>query len=140
MFDVEANSAGSLLILAEGRFAGGPAPKGADLRLARWRGQDFALDPASDRLFAQINTKALEYAAALSADELTLIFTRVTPGKGAPRLWIATRPDLQAAFTAPKRIEAITGFVEAATFAPDGAIYFHRLENGRYGLWRSGAQ
>lgn len=134
VFDVEISPAGDYAILADGQFTGGPVPVAADLRLAR-RDGEFRLDPASDALFSKINTKALEYAAGLSADGLTLCFTRLDGG--ASSLWIAKRSTGQAAFDAPRQLSSVTGFVEACTFAPDGAIYFHRLTNGRYALWRA---
>ncbi len=38
------------------------------------------------------------------------------------------------------RSKTIKGFVEAATFAPDGAIYFHRRGGERHTLWRAAAE
>ena len=134
VFDFEISPGGDYATLADGKFTGGPVPAAADLRLAR-RDGEFRLDPASDALFDKVNTKALEYAAGLSADGLTLCFTRLDGN--SPSLWIAKRATDQSAFDAPRHLSAITGFVEACTFAPDGAIYFHRLTNGRYTLWRA---
>ncbi len=134
VFDFEVSPGGDYAILADGKFTGGPVPATADLRLAR-RDGEFRLDPASDALFDKVNTKALEYAAGLSADGLTLCFTRLDGS--SPSLWIAKRATDQSAFDAPRHLSSITGFVEACTFAPDGAIYFHRLTNGRYTLWRA---
>ena len=82
---------------------------------------------------------ALEYAAALSTDGLTLSFTRLEgrhPFAGTS-IWIARRATPGAAFEKPARIEAIKGFVEAATFARDGAIYFHMRDGDRFTLWRT---
>ena len=135
IFDVELDATGDTMIVADGRFTGGPIPVSADLRLARWQGE-YVLDPAADALFAAVNTNALEYAAGLSADGLALCFTRIGPD--GPSLWIAHRARPDQPFETPQRIEVATGFVEAGTFAPDGALYFHRLTNGRFTLWRSG--
>ena len=133
-FDFEVSPAGEYAILADGQFTGGAIPASADLRLARSNG-GFRLDPNSDRLFARINTTALEYAAGLSSNGLTLCFTRLD-GVSAS-IWIATRDAEGAAFNAPRRVTSISGFVEACTFAPDGAIYFHRLDGNRYTLRRA---
>lgn len=134
VFDIELAPAGGYAIIADGRFTGGPVPAAADLRLARG-GHDLALDPAADGLFANINTPALEYAASLSADGLTLCFTRIDGG--APTLWIAERSDESAAFGQPRRLASITGFVEAGAFTPDGSLYFHKREGARHTLWRA---
>lgn len=138
VFDIELSASGSYAVIADGTFTGGAVPVAADLRLLR-RSQTgaFQLDAASDWQFAAINSLALEYAAGLSADGLKMCFTRLEAG--SPSLWITQRSDEAAAFGAPIRIPGITGFVEACTFAPDGAIYFHRLQSGRYELQRAEA-
>lgn len=133
VFDVELAASGDFAVIADGRFTGGPMPVAANLRLARGA-DELVLDPASDTLFTNINTDALEYAAGLSSNGLTLCFTRFD--KGLPALWIAQRRALLAPFGPPSPIPGITGFVEACTFAPDGAIYFHRLDGLHFGLWR----
>jgi hypothetical protein len=142
VFDAELTAGGDILLIADGVFDGGPAPAAADLRLARLKDSEFVLSPDDDSLFASVNTPALEYAAAISSDGLTLSFTRL---EGRPPLarfgiWLAQRDTPEAPFGPPVRIEAINGFVEAATFAPDGAIYFHRQDKGRFGLWRAAAR
>lgn len=134
IFDVELASTGEFAIIADGKFTGGPVPVSADLRLARGD-RELVLDPAADTLFASINTPALEYAAGLSADGLSLCFTRIDGG--LPALWIARRGDANAAFGPPQHIASITGFVEAGAFAPDGALYFHKREGARHTLWRA---
>ncbi len=142
MFDVETDARGETLIVADGLFRGGAAPAASDLRLARWREGAFHLDPSSDALFAAVNTPdALEYAAALTNDGLTLSFTRL---RGAPlfartELWIAQRAAPDLPFGAPTRIISAEGFVEAGTFSPDGqSLIYHKRENGRFTLWRIG--
>jgi hypothetical protein len=141
VFDAELDASGQTLLIADGLFTGGPVPAAADLRLARLVDGRFRLDPSADRLFGSINTAALEYAAAISADGLALSFTRLArPPGSSPQIWIARRATTDAAFEAPQRIDAIKGFVEAATFAPDGAIYFHRRVGERHTLWRAAAE
>jgi hypothetical protein len=139
VFDVELDASGEFLILADGKFTGGPVPASADLRLARSVDDEYRLDPLADHLFDAINTPALEYAASLSADGLTLSFTRLEgrPPLARTTIWLAHRDTRDAAFGAPIRIESIDGFVEAATFAPDGAIYFHKRDGSRFRLQRS---
>jgi hypothetical protein len=139
VFDVELDTSGDSLILADGRFTGGPAPASADLRLARLVDGEYRLDPTADALFAAINTDALECAAGLSEDGLTLYFTRLEgrPPFAGTSIWIARRPAPGAAFEEPVRIDAIEGFSEAATFAADGAIYFHKRDSGHFTLWRT---
>jgi len=139
VFDVELDASGEFLILADGKFTGGPVPASADLRLARLVDGEYRLDPSADRLFAAINTPALEYAAALSSDGLTLSFTRLEgrPPFARTSIWLARRDNPGAAFSSPIRIDTIDGFVEAATFAPDGSIYFHKRIGDRFTLQRS---
>lgn len=125
--DAELSAGGDHLYFADSQWA--PLlPRSSDLRLAirtagAWRRAD-----ASDDWFAHINTNALEYAPATSVDEQELYFTRLTPTWFAPprlEIMVATRQHTNIAFSAPVRIAAITGFVEAPSVAPDGALYFH---------------
>ena len=101
----------------------------------------FMRAPDSGAIFRHINTDRLEFAPALTADELTLYFTRVdrealeegvAAGFG---LYVATRPSKTAPFSPPERIEAISGYVEAPTVTPDGCgLYFHKRINGVFTL------
>src|SRR5262249_54284766 len=72
IFDTEISADGQTLIYADGLFRGGPAPVRADLHVATWSAGSFQLSPGDDRLVAALNTDALEYAPALSADGLTI--------------------------------------------------------------------
>jgi len=140
MFDLEVSADGANLIVADGEFRGGPAPSTADLRQARWSGDHYVLSPQDDALFAALNTRALEYAAALSADGLTLAFTRLEGTFPFVRtsIWLARRDGLALPFGAPTRLTAIDGdFVEGPTFSPDDrAIYYHRKVGDHYAIWR----
>ena len=136
IFDVEISADGQELAFAEGDFSGGAAPDSADIYLAVRNGNGFVR--ASSHVFDKVNTDALEYAPALSADGLELFFTRLTG------FWIfrqtqifrAVRASRNEAFGEPVRLP-IEGFVEAATVSSDGhAIYFHKLVDGRFGIWR----
>jgi hypothetical protein len=136
VFDLELNASGAAMIVADGRFGRGPVPEAADLRLARWRDGGYRLDPAADPLFAAVNTPALEYAASLSADSRLLAFTRIDGG--LPSIWLARRERVDAPFGAPVRLAALTGFVEAATFTPDGRVlYYHRRTAQGFAIWRA---
>jgi len=138
-FDAEISADGNSLYYVDGRFIFGQSvPWEADIRVARRYGQRFARDARSQRFFDLINTGALEYAPALSPDERELFFTRA-PRPPAPfsrpQIWRATRPDPSVPFNAPERLP-LSGFVEAASVAPDGSIYFHRRDDGRYRIYR----
>lgn len=140
MFDAELNLAGDRLIVADGVFRGGAAPRRADLRQARLGDAGFRLAPEDDALFAAVNTDALEYAASLSSNGLMLAFTRLSgrPPFVRTRMMIARRAAADAPFDAPVEMRALRGFVEAATFSPDdAAIYYHRRVRGRFGIWRA---
>lgn len=140
MFDLEQSASGSELVVADGEFRGGPAPASADLRLARWRDGRFVLSAEDDAMFRALNTSALEYAAALSSDNLMLAFTRLEGHMPFVHtsIWIARRSALNAPFDAPVRLDTIDGnFVEGPTFSPDdNAIYYHRKVGDHYAIWR----
>jgi hypothetical protein len=136
VFDVEISADGQELAFAEGDFSGGAAPDSADIYLAVRSGNGFAR--TNSHVFDKVNSDALEYAPALSDDGLELFFTRMTG------FWIfrqtqifrAVRATRNDAFGEPVHVP-IEGFVEAATVSSDGhAIYFHKLVDGRFGIWR----
>jgi len=112
----------------------GGYPREADLVAARKKGNRFERLPESEDVFRNVNTEALEYAPAISADDLTLIFTRAVLGlKGRASLYIATRASVAAPFDLPAALVDLDGYVEAATFAPDGgAIYYHKKDHDRF--------
>ncbi len=136
-FDAEISADGRSLYFAEGLFWAGAVPWEADLFIARRYAEGrFARDARSNAIFARINTSALEYAPALSADERELFFTRL--GRmplSQPSIWRAARPDPRVAFSAPTRLD-LPGFVEAPTLAADGSIYYHRRLDGRFIIYR----
>ena len=123
----------------DGHFSGGVVPDAADIFIARRIGEGFERLPASDAIMANINTHALEYAPATSADELELFFTRLTHRElySDLRIMHATRESRDEPFGEPLPIEAITGFVEAPTVGADGnSLYYHQKVDGRYRLFR----
>lgn len=88
----------------------------------------------SATLLAEVNTPALEYAPAISADDLELFFTRLD---GTSQILHTVRPSAGAPFRAPEPIAAIEGFVEAPTLSPDGlSLYYHRYLGTSFGIER----
>lgn len=138
-FDVEISADGQTVYFADGLFDGGTVPVKADLVMARKTNTGFERLPNSAPILQNINTDALEYAACISADQLELYFTRlslpVTPGS-EPIILRSRRSNINEAFGLPERIASITGFVEAATIAPDQrTLYYHKKENGIHSLY-----
>jgi hypothetical protein len=138
--DAELSASGSHLYFTDNLWGPG-APRTSDLRLAvRERGR-WRRAPEADAWLARINTRdALEYAPATSADELELYFTRLTRPFLRParfEILVATRASASDPFNAPERIEAIRGYVEAPTVAPDGALYFHAKIGDAFRIMRA---
>ncbi|MGH2727099.1 MAG: hypothetical protein ACRDKS_08995, partial [Actinomycetota bacterium] len=62
-------------------------------------------------------------------------FTRFVgvPGLSNPRIYLARRAHVSDPFASPELVSSAAGFVEAASFTPDGnAIYYHHKVGGRY--------
>ena len=133
-FDAEISADGNVLYFVDGRFGAAGIPETADLVVARKKGNRFERFSPGEDIFRNVNTEALEYAPAISADDLTLIFTRAELGlKGRVSLYIATRATAAAPFDPPAALVDLDGYVEAATFTPDGrAIYYHRKDHGTF--------
>lgn len=140
VMDAEISADGQHLYIADATW-GGEIPRASDLSLAIPSSAGWRRAPEHAAWFERINTaRALEYAPATSADERELYFTRLTPRFLAPpklEILVAVRPDKRAAFAAPEPIASISGFVEAPTVAPDGALYFHTKVSDRYQLMRT---
>jgi len=137
-FDSEISADGNTLYFSEGLFTGGSIPRSSRLMIAHRDGDRFVRAADSDRILAEVNGAGrLNYAAALSPDELEIFFTRL--GAGEPEILMARRASRHQPFGAPARIAAITGFVEAPATSPDGrSLYFHkRNDNGVYSIYRS---
>jgi hypothetical protein len=133
-FDVEVSADGATLYFVDGLFTGGPVPAAADLAIATGNGSG-GFERSASAVFAAINTNALEYAAAISENELELFFTRIVDG--IPQIYGSTRPSLSSPWSSPYRIEAIVGFTEAPTLSPNGsAIYYHALRDNRFVIER----
>lgn len=140
--DMEISADGDMLYVAENKWdLLRRAPATSDLAMAVRVGDSFSRLPNSDALMRNINSPALEFAPATSADQLSLYFTRLDMKRlrakraDAFMLMVSTRASRRAAWRPPKRIAVIAGYVEAPTITPDGcALYFHRNVAGRFGV------
>ena len=138
-FDVEISADGEFLYGVDGDLTGGAVPKSADLFIARRVGNRFERLPDSSRIFANINTSALEYAPAISSDGLELFFTRMTGALFWRKLTVehAVRASTDAPFGPSRTIRAISGHVEAPTVTGDGkALYYHQKVDGTFRIFR----
>ena len=138
-FDVEVSPDGNTLYFVDARF-GRSGPETADLVVAERRGADFVRRPDSAELLKNVNTEALEYAPCISADGLTLLFTRARLSLvgGSVAIYVAQRAHSTEPFGPPARLAALDGLVEAPTFAPDErAIYYHRKDGAKYVIYRA---
>jgi len=138
-FDVDVSPDGDTLYFVDARFGRG-GPETADLVLAERRGAGFVRRPDSAALLQQVNTEALEYAPCISADGLTLLFTRARLGLlgGSVAIYVARRARATEPFGPPQRLAALEGLVEAPTFTPDErAIYYHRKDGAKYLIYRA---
>jgi WD40-like Beta Propeller Repeat len=143
--DMEITADGKMLYVAENRwdlFRGVPAT--SDLAIAQRNSGQFERLPNSDKLMAAINSKMLEFAPSISADQLTLYFTRLNMKllrKGKPdafAIMVSARENRDAAWSPPAVITALSGHIEGPTVTPDGcAIYFHQLVAETFGIMRS---
>jgi hypothetical protein len=139
MFDAEISPSGDALFVVDGEFAGGPNPKSADIAIAVRDGAGFRRLPASAEILRQVNTAALEYAPAISADLLELFFTRAANLSSSlqPAIYRTHRANVSQPFEVPERVAAITGFVEAPTLSADArSLYYHKLEGNRFVIYR----
>ncbi len=137
-FDVEISTDGATMFTVDGDFSGGSLAA-ADFVIAAREGAGFRRLPESDALLANVNTDALEYAAALSANTLELFFTRFDPAAvgTVPAIYRAVRAGLDQPFGPPQPIAAMDGFVEAPTLSSDGrSLYYHKLDAGQFVIRR----
>lgn len=139
-FDAEISYDGSTLVFVDGFFVlPVPYPLLADLVLARKDGSRFERFKESDRIFAAVNTEALEYAPAMSRDGLELYFTRAEHRPGAmPRIYASKRSRTSDPFGPPRIVESLKGFVEAPALSPDGRfLYLHRQDGNEFHVYRA---
>jgi hypothetical protein len=121
-------------------FPGAPAPKMSELLIARLSAGIFKIDPNSSSIMQNINTTALQYAPAISANGLELFFTRASQNtNGASlRIMLATRNSLHEPFSEPRVLKALTGFVEAPSVSLDEKeLFYHKKVEQRYVIYRA---
>lgn len=137
-FDVEVSADGNDLYFVDGRFQPGKGVQTADLVVAHRHGSAFERANDSSTIFKNVNTEALEYAAAISADGLELFFTRFDSSKlPMPALFRAARKSKNEPFEAPERVAAAQGFVEGPTLSPDEhSLYYHKKEATGFVIYR----
>ena len=138
IFDVELSADGQQMIFAEGTFSGGSVPDETDLFLAERGANGFVRSSDGARILKAVNTEGQEYAPALSGDGLELFFTRLTGSWfwRTVQIYRAVRPSVTAPF-GPAEHLPLDGFVEGPTLSADGhSLYFHKLIDGRFGIWR----
>ena len=102
-------------------------------------GKGFRRRGDTARIFENVNAQGLQYAPNLSGDELELFVTRVpsTTGSTPPAIYRSVRTAIDDTFTAPQRVSAIEGFVEASTLSPDGrSLYYHARVGDKFRLRR----
>jgi WD40-like Beta Propeller Repeat len=142
--DVSISPDGQTMYMSRARFVEGIAvPVKSDIIMARRQGDEFAIEPRSGELFARINTPALEYAPAISANGLELYFTRASknPSEATEptlRIMVSTRPTPDAPFEEPRVLSALAGYVEAPTLSLDTReLFFHKKVDGRFVIYRA---
>ena len=137
--DVEVSADGQTLYATDNhRSLFSNVPDVSNVFVAVKTGQgNFMRDPKSSKIMENINApNQLQYGAGISADDLSLYFTRLDLHKPEIGIYVATRPSKGAPFQVPYRIEAIQGFVEAPTVTPDNsAIYFHKKVDGHFRIF-----
>ncbi len=127
-FDVDIDASGRLMTFVDSRFNPiSQLPEAAELVMAAWNGSEFVRLKNSAALLAAVNIGALQYAPALSKDQLTLWFTRLESLSGLPQIWRAQRDTASQPFSAAVRVEGLGEFVEGpALSADERLLYFHR--------------
>ncbi len=130
---------GHQMYIARARFeSGSVVPKESDLMVANIDGYGaFRIAPDSFAQLINVNSDALEYAPAISADGLELYFTRAIEG-GVPHIMLATRSSVSRPFDAPMALSKLDGFTEAPAIPKDGhEMFFHKKTDGKYSLFRA---
>jgi hypothetical protein len=126
-FDVDIDPSGTLMTFVDGRFDASGQPQSAVLVMANWDGSQFVRDPDSSSTLAEVNRSAIQYAPAISADHLTLWFTRIATPGASPQIYSAHRSSPTVPFDAPVPMPGLGDFVEAPALSPDEKLlYFHR--------------
>lgn len=107
--------------------------------MAERSGEGFQRARNSAQIMKHVNTAALEYAPCVSADELTLLFTRAHLGV-VPRtaIFLSRRSQRSEPFDPPVQLTALEGFVEGPTLSPDErSLYYHKKEGAKFVIYRA---
>ncbi len=140
-FDVEVSTDGDTLYFVIGRFGlFRRVPKSSDIHVAVKADGGFRLHERDGEIMKEINTDALEYAAAISADGREIFFTRLErvplflpPSIG---IYTACRSKVGEPFDPPKKIDVIEGFAEAPCLSTDGrTLYYHKKMGDRFVIY-----
>ena len=137
-FDVDVSPDGALLVFVDSRFEPGAGPQFATLVMAGWDGRQFTRLPESARILARVNWVGLNYAPTISANKLTLYFTRYDRHSRfhGPQIYRARRLSLAAPFAEPEHVEGLGEYVEGSALGPDERLlYFHRKDGARFDLY-----
>lgn len=101
----------------------------------------FSDDPNSAKILGGVNDGKIQYAAAISEDELELFFTRMDEEKLKRKqppftIYRATRNSKTSNFEPPEPLTVFTGMFEAPTVAPGGKrLYYHQKVGDRWEIW-----
>lgn len=141
--DCGVSADGKTLVVSRARFNfGATHPAESDLQIYVKGDNGFALDPRSAEILKAVNSPVLEYAPALSANQLELYFTRAqrdSEGRVLTRIMVAKREKVSDPFGAPSALGVIQGFVEAPTLpALNHELFFHKRddEDGKFKIYR----
>ncbi len=138
-FDLEVSPDGETLYFVDSRFNAQGFPETADLVIAERRDGEFIRLSDSADMLRNVNTPALEYAPAVTADGLVLFFTRVdaVTASAQPAIFMATRRSTGDPFEKPGRLPTLNGFVEAPALAPDEqSLYYHQRDGAHFSIMR----
>lgn len=132
---------GKQMVVSRARFkAGDTVPAESDLQLFVKQNESFSAHPQSAEILKNVNTRALEYAPSLSADQLELFFTRaqkLPEGQTLLRIMQSKRANVSEPFGPPVALRTAFGFVEAPTLpALNHELFFHKLEGDKFKIFR----
>ncbi len=143
--DVEVSAdGGTLYVTRASKSWFQSTPQRSDLVMIQRQGlEGFGTAPHSDDILRNVNTKDLEFGAALSPDESTLFFARATARAFQRRssegsgIFVAAREQLEAPFGDVTRVAAISGFVGSPTLGDNGcSLYYHKADFDFFVVYR----
>jgi len=129
--DLEISADGQTLYSTQSHFKGDSFPDASYFFYAKKIGDTFVPQEDSAYIFKELNKDPIIYAAALSRDELEIMYTRLTIHKGRHHFDTlrATRTAKDQPFGTPVVMPNITGFSEAPAMTDDGKIvYYHKKD------------